>query len=145
MSGKEHATNTQMAPYPHDLDELVTQCTYRPGWQFWLSENDRGQGSQGLTLTVLVVGLNSYPPHDPIRVRHLFPVPPAAYNRASWQHWLFDQLLLVERHECMEWYTIDGVKPFAPNHGFGEDPYIVHDPTTDEARRTDFRDVVHPA
>jgi hypothetical protein len=124
---------------------LVEQCAYRPGWQLWLSDEDRGQGCSGLTLTVLVVGPNSYPPHEEIRVRHLFPVPAAAYNRASWQRWLFERLLEVEKHECMEFFTDDGVKPYAPNHGHGEDPYIVHDLTTDEARRTDFRNIVRPA
>jgi hypothetical protein len=138
--------NTQTAPYPDALDKIVTACTYRPGWMMWLSDDeDRGQGCEGLTLIVLVVGPNSYPPHEEIRVRHLFPVPPAAYGHDSWQRWLFEQLLLVERHECMEFFTVDGHKPYAPNHGHGEDPYIVHDLTTDETRRTDWRNIVRPA
>jgi hypothetical protein len=137
--------NSQAAPYPDELADLVEKCTYRPEWQVYLASNyDRGQGSAGLTLIVLVHDHNSYPPHDPISVQHLFPVPPAAYNRASWQHWLFDQLVLVEQHEAMEWFEIDGVKPYAPNHGPGEDPYIVHDPTSDVARRTSFRGEVQP-
>lgn len=137
--------NAQESPYPVELEMLVAHCAYRPGWQVWLADEERGQGSKGLTLVVLVVTQDSYVPHADIRVRHLFPVPPAAYDRASWQRWLFEQFLLVERHECMEFFTIDGAKPFAPNHGPGNDPYTVRELTTDEARRTDFRGKVQPA
>ena len=38
----------------------------------------------------LVVAPDSNEPHDTIRVRHLFPIPPAAYNRDAWQRWLFE-------------------------------------------------------
>jgi hypothetical protein len=78
-------------------------------------------------------------------VRHLFPVPPAAYNRDSWQRWLFERLLEVERHEAMEFFQIDGTKPYAPNHGPGWDPYLITQLTTDIDRRTNFRGEVQPA
>ena len=70
------------------------------------------------------------------------PVPPAAYNRRSWQRWLFEQCLLGERHEAMEFFTISGEHPYAPNHGPGNDPYIDAELTTDEDRRTSFKGVV---
>jgi hypothetical protein len=142
--------NTQVAPYPNELAALVTQCVYRDGWTLTLLQDHvrdpasthTGE-SRGLTLSVVVSTTNSYPPHQPIRVQHLFAVPPATYNKASWQRWLFEQLLLVERHEACEFFTIDDVKPFAPNHGPGEDPYRVTELTTDEARRTSFRGEVN--
>jgi hypothetical protein len=31
------------------------------------------------------------------------------------------------------------VRPYAPNHGFGWDPYLITEVTTDEDRRTSFR------
>jgi hypothetical protein len=136
--------NVQIAPYPIELVSLVRECVYRPEWLITLSNMDRGQGSSGPTLVVHVVGQNSYLPHNIVRVNHYFPVPPAAYNRASWQRWLFDCLLKVELHEAMEWFEIDGVKPYAPNHGPGWDPYIVTELTTDVDRRTDFRGDVQP-
>jgi hypothetical protein len=74
-----------------------------------------------------------------MRVRHMFPVPPATYNRASWLRWLFECFSKVELHECMEFFTIDGEKPFAPNHGPGWDPYLVTQLATDLDRRTSFR------
>jgi hypothetical protein len=84
------------------------------------------------------------------------PVPPAAFNRRSWKRWLFDQIELVERHERMEWFTLEydtpnriGTQvlgtnhhvdhPYSPNHGPGNDPYIVAELTTDVDRRTSFR------
>lgn len=132
----------QSALDPTTLRALVDGLAYRPGWQFHLADDlDRGQGSQGLTLTILTSGYNSYHPEQGpnYRVYHYMPVPPAAYNEKSWRRWLLEQILLVERHEACEFFTIDGEHPYAPNHGPGNDPYIIFDLSTDEERRTSFR------
>lgn len=134
-------TMAQTAPFPHALAELVDELEYK-GWQVYLAELDRGQGSKGLTLTIVREGPDSYNPDQVIRPAHYMPVPPAAFSRSSWQRWLFEQFLLVERHEAAEFFMIGSDRPFRPNHGNGEDPYVIHDPTTDEARRTSFRNVV---
>lgn len=133
--------NVNTGPWPFELEELVQGLTYRPGWEFDLSEFDRGQGCSGLTLDIVTKGYNSYHPErgESYRVHHYFPVPPAAYNRQSWQRWLFERLLEVEKHEAMEFFTINGEKPYAPNHGPGNDPYVIRELTTDEERRTSFR------
>jgi hypothetical protein len=130
---------TQTAPYPSVLAELVTECTYRPDWLLALEDGERDPGCGGLTLIVVVTAPDSYDHQRMVRVRHLFPVPPATYNRASWCRWLFETLLLVERHEAMEFFTVGGVKPYAPNHGPGHDPYVVRELASDVDRRTNFR------
>lgn len=183
---------TQTAPDPVELRDLVRDLQYRPGWEAELVDDlDRGQDSRGLTLIITTKGYNSYHPErgETYRVNHYMPVPPAAYNRASWQRWLFEQYLLVEQHECMEYFAIrsndydpddacadcphpatlhDGrtsecngggcayaahrfraetprmTRPFAPNHGPGNDPYTVRQLTTDEDRRTSFRGDLNP-
>ncbi len=147
----------QQAPWPAELETLVERISYRPGWTFRLIEDhDRGQGSEGLTLDVLTLGYNSHHPDhgERYRVHHYMPVPPASYDRRSWQRWLFEQCLLIERHEAMEFFrfeleielggtTVRRVEhPYAPNHGPGNDPYIVAELSTDEDRRTSFRGVV---
>ena len=141
----------QEAPYPQALAYLVERLEYRPGWKFRLAHMDRGQGSEGLTLDIITLGYDSYNPQrgENYRVHHYMPVPPAAYNASSWQRWLFEQILLVERHEAMEFFAMRDspgsehmARPYAPNHGNGEDPYVVHDLTTGEARRTSFRNVL---
>ena len=76
------------------------------------------------------------------RVHHYMPVPPAAYDRRSWQHWLLEQCLLVERHEACEFFTVDGDKPYAPNHGPGNTPYMIVVVDADIDRRTDFRGAI---
>jgi hypothetical protein len=131
----------QEAPWPTELEELVTACTYRPGWMVSLENVDRGQGSEGLTLAIYSLGFDTYHPDrgETYRVVHYFPVPPAAYNRRSWQRWLLEQFLLVERHEACEFFKINGERPYAPHHGPGNDPYIIFDHGTDEDVRTSFR------
>jgi hypothetical protein len=142
----------QEAPYPEALAYLVDRLSYRPGWKFTLSDYDRGQGSQGLTLIITTLGYNSYHPGhgETYSVSHYMPVPPAAFDHRSWQRWLFDQCLLVERHECMEFFAVrdspggeHAVRPYAPSHGPGNDPYIVREVGTDTDRRTSFRGEVN--
>jgi hypothetical protein len=149
----------QYAPFPHELADLVAKLKYRPGWRFRLEDIERdpadthGGAAGGLTLVGLT-GTNSwtderghfyegamdaYHPETPRPVYFYFPVPAATFNRAPWQRWLFDRLMDVERHEAMEHFQIGDERPFAPTHGPGDDPYVVHDYASDEQRRTSFR------
>jgi hypothetical protein len=130
--------NINEAPYPEELADLISKLVYRPNWVFTLEDVDRGQGSKGLTLCILIETQDSYHPELKRRVMHYWPVIPAAYDRRSWQRWLFEQILLVERHEAMEFFAVDGVKPYAPSHGPGNDPYMVREVGTDEDVRTAY-------
>ncbi len=98
----------QIAPYPQALADLVARVAYRPGWMCKLTDLDRGQDSEGLTLVITTKGYDSYHPErgENYRVHHYMPVPPAAFDGRSWQRWLFEQFLLVERHEAMEFFAL---------------------------------------
>lgn len=137
----------QEAPDPAALYELVDHLTYRPGWAFRLAAIDRGQGSEGLTLDITTCGYNSYHPErgETYRVHHYMPVPPAAFDARSWRRWVFEQIVLVETHEAMEFFQVEGERPYAPSHGPGNDPYIVREVGTDTDRRTSFRGDVKEA
>jgi hypothetical protein len=142
----DNAVMHQKAPYPVELAGLVDRLEYRRGWTFGLAHLDRGQGSEGLTLLITISTADSYDQNRKISVVHYMLVPPAAYDIRSWQHWLFDQILLVERHEAMEYFTLRDtptsktfVKPYAPSHGFGQDPYLIRELGTLEDQRTSFR------
>ena len=134
-------TMTQTAPFPQKLKRLVERCAYRPGWTVRLYGNgyERDTGCEGLTLSITTDTVNSYHPEQQIRVQHLFIVPAATYDERSWRRWLFERFHDVELHECMEFFTIDGDKPYAPSHGPGNDPYLVREVGTDIDRRTSFR------
>jgi hypothetical protein len=136
--------NLQEAPWPDALASLLERCRYRPGWQHYLQHVDRGQGSIGLTLFITTDTVNTYRPDEPIRVNHLFPVPPAAYDERSWRRWLFERFREVESHECAEFFQIDGERPYAPSHGPGSDPYLIRELGTDIDHRTSFRGEVNP-
>lgn len=134
------AENINTAPFPEELADLVQKLEYRKGWRICLEDRDRGQGSSGLTLIVQTLGFDSYYPErgETYRVNHFFPVPPAAYNRQSWQRWLLDQILLVESHEACEFFKIAGKRPYAPHHGPGWNPYTIFDHGTELDARTRF-------
>jgi hypothetical protein len=147
---------TQSAPFPTELAELVEGFHYRPGWRCALVDmvrervdpnDDKSEPlAWGLTLVITTLGYNAYHPENGqyYGVRHLMIVPAATYNRESWQRWLLNQHFLVEQHETVEFFDVDGERPYAPNHGPGNDPYRVVEYAPDEARRTSFRGVVKP-
>lgn len=136
---------TQRAPWSEALALLVTSITYKDSWTFTLDEDlDRGQGCRGLTLIIRITTHDSYRHHELRAVNHYFPVPAAAYDMRSWRRWLLEQVLLVERHEACEFFTIDGVKPYAPSHGSGQDPYLIREIGTELDQKTSFRDEVRP-
>jgi hypothetical protein len=167
----DHEPMTQTAPYPQALADLVERLRYRQhmGWEVRLEDNcqrdkpGRHTGeSRGLTLIVTRCGPDTYHPERKIAVNHYFAVPPATYNPASWQRWLFDRLGDVDTHERMEDFALwpaheDGtpfaetprlgfepklIRPYSPNHGPGHDPYRVCEYATDTDRRTSFRGVI---
>lgn len=106
------------------LAKLVKRISYKQGWSLELQEISRGQGCEGLTLCVSAEVVDTFS-GAPIGVYHLMPVPPAAYDEETWQQWVLDQILLVERHETLEFFKVDGERPYFPEHGPGRDPYAV--------------------
>jgi hypothetical protein len=136
----------QVAPYPVILGRLVDQLTFQDGrlWTFILKDVDRGQGSEGLTLVINISGPDAYHEGQRISVNHYMLVPPAAYDERSWLRWLFDQVGLVQLHERMEFFKIDGKQPMPPAHGPGNDPYLVLQYGTTTDRRTSFRGTLNP-
>lgn len=135
----------QYAPDPDELFALVKQVKYKPGWHFALERIDRGQDCVGLTLTINIRTPDTYDPERMISVNHYMIVPAAAYDERSWRRWLFEQILLVERHEAMEYFQVGGGRPYAPSHGPGNDPYLVREIGTDIDQRTSFLGEVNPA
>lgn len=106
------------------LADLVTRLSYKPDWTFDLVECSRGQGCEGLTLQIGATVTDSFGVGQ-TEVLHLMPVPPAAYDAETWQRWVLDQILLVERHEALEFFRIDGEQAYFPEHGPGRDPYAI--------------------
>lgn len=135
--------NVNTAPYPDELQDLVKKTKLEPGWQISLADIDRGQGSSGLTLVIRVLSFDTYHPENGRKyaVLHYFPVPPAAFNRRSWQRWLLDRYLDVVQHEACEFFQIDGVRPYAPHHGPGNDPYIIFEVGTEEEQLKRYDDM----
>lgn len=127
------------------LRDLLDRMTYRAGWDFELrADLYRGQGSRGTTLIITVTAPDSKHPDDIIKVNHYMLVPPASYNVRSWKWWLFQQIWLVEQHERMEFFLLDGMPAYPPAHGPGNDPYLILDYGTDIDRRTSFRGDLNP-
>jgi hypothetical protein len=65
---------------------------------------ERGQGCKGLTLLVYPDKPDSYHPERHVNTLFTFPVPAAAFNRESWEEWLWGRIEDVENHERAEWF-----------------------------------------
>lgn len=137
----------QYAPDPVELDAIIRQLAYKPGWTFMLYDKQRDDDppAGGATLSIVTHGKDAYHPGVERPIAHLFIVPAATYDRESWVRWVFERVRDVETHEACEHFVLDGVRPFAPRHGPGSDPYTIIQYATDEQRRTSFRGEVKPS
>lgn len=106
------------------LSAVVATTRCKPGWSFWLA--DEGGAKR---LVIQIKGVNNYDHTEPYTVNHYHPVPITTYNEKSWRRWIFEQCIRTMNHEIGESlrFGIDSVRPFAPMHGPGEDPYTVHE------------------
>lgn len=120
----------QVAPWPDELEQAVKELRYLPRWRFWLTEESRGQDCNGLTLNIIPDKLDSYHQERYANTRFLYPVPAAAFNRDSWEEWLWARIEETEAHERAEWFKFvdkDGNerRPFKPIHADGWDPGFI--------------------
>lgn len=163
----EPNTMRQFAPFPQDLADAVNELKFEEGYTFRLADLARDYADAGtrreaiaggLTFIISVQGWDAYHPGTPSWVDHYHPVPAATFTRAAWERWLFDRVMDTLTHEAGEWFRFEcelgheeldwegdaSRRPFAPLHGPGDNPYVVHQASTDEQRRTSFRGVVSP-
>ena len=123
--------NTQTGPRGSAdlLGEVVGRITYKEGWTFALDdiprETEHLAGSRGLTLRITATVEDSYEPGSRTTVEHWFAVPPAAYDAPTWVRWVLDCVLLVEQHEALEFFRLDGKLTHPPAHGIGRNPYTI--------------------
>lgn len=120
----------QSAPYPWALWDLVPHIQYRD-WSINLGEYEREVGGEGLTLRIRMQAPDSCDPQGPaIFFIHDFEVPARLLDAESWQRWVFDCIMLTERHEAMEHFRVDGQPVFFPAHDQMSDMYetkhVVH-------------------
>ncbi|HSW90017.1 MAG TPA: hypothetical protein VLH19_04055, partial [Patescibacteria group bacterium] len=72
---------------------------------------------------------DSYHPERHVNTRFTYPVPAAAFNRESWEEWLWARIEDTERHERAEGFVFvdpEGTerRPFKPAHPDGWDPSV---------------------
>lgn len=112
------------------LARVVAETKCFPNWSFRLYDEDGEDittGAGALRLVIRIDGHNNYDPEQPFSVNHYHPVPITTYNEKTWRRWVFEQCRRTMNHEIGEALQFDGVRPFAPMHGPGEDPYTVHE------------------
>jgi hypothetical protein len=109
-----------MADNTYDiLRRLVDEMDGPPGWGFYVE--DKGPV---VALMISVSARNNYDPSQPRTTTHEHLAPPATYNEKTWRRWIFRRCLDSMAHEMGEQIRWGDIRPFAPTHGPGEDPYV---------------------
>lgn len=116
------------------LSDAVQSLRYRPGWTFTLVTADADIASLGLAtaesqsgtciywplpdvevvLFISLKTLDANHPENELTILHQFDVP--SKGKWVWERWLFDRIMDVELHEAMEFYEVNGVRPYYPDH-----------------------------
>lgn len=99
-----------------DPAPLVAGITYKPGWAFKVG------GPLGRYLCVHATTPDSNHPSRERTTQHMFELPDATTAREFYR-WVFDRLLLAELHEAGEFFTVNGHRPYFPNHQDEGSPY----------------------
>jgi hypothetical protein len=79
---------------------------------------------------IYVPSKDNYDPSKELRgggTSHEHPVPFASFNKLTWRRWLFNRCRASMDHEMGEMVRWGDLRPFAPTHGPGEDPYTVRE------------------
>lgn len=110
------------------LTKVVADARCFPNWSFRLVDEDGA-----LRLVITIKGHNNYQPEQPFTVSHYHPVPITTYNEKSWRRWIYEQCRRSMTHEIGEALRFgeEELRPFAPMHGPGEDPYTAHEIRTE--------------
>ncbi len=127
---KEDGTMIQQAPWPTELEHAVDELLYLPGWRIFLTTDMDSQGVSGLWLGIVPNKPDSYHPERHANTVFPYPVPATAFNRESWEEWIWARIEETEGHERAEWFRFvgpDGVerRPFKPAHPDGWNPGVI--------------------
>jgi hypothetical protein len=101
------------APTVLTHDEIVREVarmSYRPGWVLSVFLDP----FEGSCFRVVASVPNAYRPDEPTELRVNSRMPPLA-DLDALRVWVWHRLDLIERHECREWFKIDGRLVFDPH------------------------------
>jgi len=94
-----------------DLNNLLFDVKYRPGWKISVHHPDP---YQGVYLSVIADVPNAYDENKTTQLRIHSPIPPM-HTPADFYRWLLWRLCQIEIHECMEWFRVSD-KPYSDPH-----------------------------
>lgn len=96
---------------------FVASLAYKPGWRFKLA------GPLGRYLCVYALTQDSQAPERTRLTQHQFKFPDPLPDYRDLCRWALGCMLEIERHECTEFLSIDGHRPFFPHHQDEGSPY----------------------
>lgn len=107
------ATSAGMSP----ASALVAALSYKPGWVFKVG------GPERAFMCVFATTPDSGNPQSLRTTQHMFRLPVEPVSWPEFARWAFDRLMEAELHECGEFFTLAGHRPFFPHHQDEGSPY----------------------
>lgn len=108
------------------VQALINQLTYKEDWEFEII----GYGGGGKVLRINLNTIDSTVPRGSgMTVRtltgHTFPIPYIPMTVRDTELWILECILMVEQHEACEFFKINDVAIFFPEHGENANPYKI--------------------
>ena len=98
--------------------DVTPSLGYKPGWTFKLAVR-----ADGDWLCIRAVTVDSNNRTNTRATGHMFKLPEEPMTLRQFARWAFDRCLLCELHEAGEFFSVDGFRPFFPNHQDEGSPY----------------------
>lgn len=102
-----------------DLRWLLGRISYKPDWSFNI-KNYAGDSSV-FEISIKTIDSNG---GAPLLINHHFPIPLKGFGY-DLERWVLDCILMVEQHEACEFFKLDGIQIYLPEHGPDGHPYKI--------------------
>lgn len=106
-----------------NVSRVIERVRYKPGWRLSIHAQALSHHSLRIELDTIDSATGKA-----FVLAHLFPIPPGAdygWAEDAIEDWIFERIIDVERHEAGEFFRVDELRPFMPEHGYGSNPYNV--------------------
>jgi len=98
-----------------NYSKILKRISYKENFHFLIRPHDI-PGTKRWILQIDASFPDVNGEHEPTHVTHTQVIPLNLNNEAYFVEFVFDQLLYIERHECQEWFSFDGVRIFDPHN-----------------------------
>lgn len=96
-----------------ECQHLLAEITYKPGWRFSITPYS-SRPAMGFLL-IEYMAEDTYTNAGMIKIGRRIPMPRCFADGKHFLRWIFEQIMLTERHESSEWFRFRSVMIYDPH------------------------------